>query len=174
MSSGWSLYSGLFQSPRAKPLPRHGDEMISHYTYSSQASRSPPSGRAHGNYSQRPATSGAAISWSTWTWANGGILYREALRRAYTQALRDLGQLHVSDARYADAIGVYQRVLAQDNYFEAAHRELMRCYARLGETSQALRHFQSLRQLLRAELAAEPSPETMLLFERLRSGDDVE
>ena len=101
------------------------------------------------------------------------VLRRESLRRAYTQALMDLGALHLADARYADAVAVYRRVLAQDEYFEAAHRELMRCFARLGESSQALRHFQSLRTLLRDELGAAPSPETLLLYERLRRGDDV-
>ena len=99
--------------------------------------------------------------------------YGEALRRAYATALMDLGQLHVADARYADALEVYQRMLSADNLFEAAHRELMRCYARVGESNRALRHYQSLRRLLRAELAAEPSPETTLLFERLRRGDDI-
>ena len=79
----------------------------------------------------------------------------------------------VADARYADALEVYQRMLSADNLFEAAHRELMRCYARVGESNRALRHYQSLRRLLRAELAAEPSPETTLLFERLRRGDDI-
>jgi len=68
---------------------------------------------------------------------------------------------------------VYERVLTLDPYLELAQREAMRCCARLGETSHALRKYQSLRQLLRNELAAVPSAETTLLYERLRRGDDV-
>jgi DNA-binding SARP family transcriptional activator len=101
------------------------------------------------------------------------VAYRESLRSAYIQALMDLGRLHVANAHYSDAIDVYRRVLASDDYFEDAHRELMRCYARLGETRLALKHYRSQRQLLKDELGAEPSPETTLLYERLRRGDDV-
>jgi DNA-binding SARP family transcriptional activator len=101
------------------------------------------------------------------------ILRREGLRQSFLQALLDLGRLHFADARYAEAAACYQRVLAHDNYLELAHRELMRCYARQGETSQALRHYQGLRNLLHDELGAEPSAETALLYERLRRGDDV-
>ena len=76
-------------------------------------------------------------------------------------------------AGYQQAAGAYQRALAFDDYLEQAHRELMRCYARQGETGQALRHYQRLGELLAAELGARPSPETTLLYERLRRGDDV-
>jgi predicted ATPase/two-component SAPR family response regulator len=101
------------------------------------------------------------------------IFRREELRRLFLQALVDLGQLYFAEARYQKAADSYQRLLTHDNYLEVAHRELMRCYARQGETGQALRHYQKLRQLLHDELQAEPSLETTLLYERLRRGDDV-
>jgi non-specific serine/threonine protein kinase len=101
------------------------------------------------------------------------ILRREELRQVFLLALLDLGQLHFVATRYASAAACYRRVLAHDNYLELAHRELMRCYARQGETSQALRHYHSLHTLLRDELGTSPSAETALLYERLRRGDDV-
>jgi predicted ATPase/DNA-binding SARP family transcriptional activator len=101
------------------------------------------------------------------------IFHREELRRRYMNALLDLGQLYFADARYASAVEVYQRCLALDDYLELAHRELMRCYTRQGEASQALRHYQHLRDRLRRDLRAEPSPETTLLYERLRRGDGI-
>jgi len=64
-------------------------------------------------------------------------------------------------------------LLALDNYLELAHRELMRCFARQGETSHAIQHYQHLREMLKRELQAEPSPETVLLYERIRQGDEV-
>ena len=76
-------------------------------------------------------------------------------------------------AHYAAAIDVYQRLLTFDNLLELAHRELMRCYARQGESGQAVRHYQQLHAALRQELNTEPSPETTLLYQRLRRGDAI-
>ena len=101
------------------------------------------------------------------------IFKRESLRQQFLQALLDLGTLYLADARYADAITAYQRALSFDNYVEVAHRELMLCYARQGEVAQAMRHFDELRQWMREEFGAEPSAETLLLYDRLRRGDDV-
>jgi DNA-binding SARP family transcriptional activator len=101
------------------------------------------------------------------------IFKREELRRRYVQALIDLGALYFVEAQYDRAIAVYRRLLALDNYLELAHRELMRCFARQGETGHAIQHFQQFRALLRTELQTEPSPETVMLYERLKRGESV-
>jgi DNA-binding SARP family transcriptional activator len=101
------------------------------------------------------------------------VIRREALRQAWQDALLQLGQLHFAAGRYAVAAEIYQRVLSFDPYLELGHRELMRCHARRGETGQAVRQYQALRELLHKELHSEPSPETLLLYERLRRGDSV-
>jgi predicted ATPase/DNA-binding SARP family transcriptional activator/Tfp pilus assembly protein PilF len=101
------------------------------------------------------------------------IFQREELRQRYVQALIDLGALHFADAHYDRAAAVYRRLLALDAYLELAHRELMRCLVRLGEVGHAIQHYQQLREMLRRELQAEPSPETVMLFERIRRGDEV-
>jgi len=101
------------------------------------------------------------------------IFRRENLRQSYLQGLLDLAQLYHADARYTDAIATLQRALSLDNYLEVAHRELMRAYARQGDAARAVRHFNELRRLMREELDAEPSAETLLLNERLKRGDDI-
>ncbi|MCC6188188.1 MAG: tetratricopeptide repeat protein, partial [Anaerolineales bacterium] len=101
------------------------------------------------------------------------IFQREELLRRGLEARLALGELYFAGARYAQAADVYRRLVALDPYLETAHRELMRCLARQGETGRAVRHYQALRQLLRDELNTQPAPETTLLFERLRRGDDV-
>lgn len=101
------------------------------------------------------------------------IFRREQLHQSLLQALLDLGQVYLAEARYADATRTFQRTLALDNYLEIAHRELMRTYARMGDAARAVRHFNEWQRLMRQELGAEPSPETRLLYERLRRGDDV-
>jgi predicted ATPase/DNA-binding SARP family transcriptional activator len=101
------------------------------------------------------------------------IFRREALGQAFLQALLDLGQIYLAESRYSDATATFHRLLSFDNYFEVAHRELMRCYARQGDVARALRHFHDLQRLMEEELGARPSAETLVLYEQLRRGDDV-
>ncbi len=99
------------------------------------------------------------------------LVPREELRKKHLEALLTLGQLLFAEGSFGEAGDVYLRIIHHDAYLEAAHRELMRCYARQGELSQALRHYRMLVDLLRSELGAAPAPETTTLFERLRRGE---
>ncbi len=101
------------------------------------------------------------------------LLQQEELRRQYLEALLTLGQLHFNEGHYAQAADAYRKAIAHDSYLETAHRELMRCYAHLGERRQALRHYQILLERLRDELDSPPDPETTALFERLCQGDNI-
>lgn len=100
------------------------------------------------------------------------LLRREELQRVVLEALQTLGRLLAGKGCWAEAAEAYRQAIARDNLLEAAHRELMRCYARLGERGQALRHYQALVELLDEELGAPPAPETTALFERLRRGEE--
>jgi predicted ATPase/DNA-binding SARP family transcriptional activator len=101
------------------------------------------------------------------------VIRREALRQSFLDALLQLGRLFFAEARNIAAAEIYGRVLNLDPYLETAHRELMRCHARRGETGRAVQQYRALQELLQKELNAEPSPETVLLYERLRRGDNV-
>lgn len=101
------------------------------------------------------------------------ISAREELRQRSLEARLTLGELYFADARYGQAAEVYRRLITLEPYLETAHRELMRCLARQGETAQAVQRYQRLSRLLLEELKTQPAPETTLLFERLRRGDDV-
>jgi predicted ATPase/two-component SAPR family response regulator len=98
---------------------------------------------------------------------------QEELRRLHGEALLGLGGLLSQEGRYAEAAEAYRKAIAHDELLEAAHRELMRCHARLGERSQALRHYQALVELLREELGSLPAPETAELHRSLLRGEDV-
>lgn len=52
---------------------------------------------------------------------------------------------------------------------EPLHRTLMRIHAARGEHSRALKQFASLRAMLERELGVRPEPESLALFERIRS-----
>jgi predicted ATPase/DNA-binding SARP family transcriptional activator len=98
---------------------------------------------------------------------------QRALRERYQSALLLLGKLLAAGGRQREAAEVYQRAIAHDSLLEGAHRALMRCYARQGERGQALRHYQSLVELLQDEIGADPAPETIALYQQLRCGDVV-
>jgi len=98
---------------------------------------------------------------------------REELRRKYLDALLDLGQLFFAQADYAHAAESYRRAIEKEAVLERAHRELMRCLARLGERGQALRQYQTLTQIMHAELGAPPAPESVALYERLKQGEEI-
>jgi DNA-binding SARP family transcriptional activator len=98
---------------------------------------------------------------------------REHLRRRYQEGLFGLGQLCMAEGQYSQAAEVYRRAIAHDPYLEAAHRELLRCYARQGERGQAVRHYRALVERMRDELGVSPAPETTALVERLRRGEAI-
>ena len=101
------------------------------------------------------------------------LLRREDLRRKYLDALLSPGQLLFTQNEYARAAESYRRAPEKDEVLEEAHRELMRCYARLGERGQALRHYQIFEQMMRDELGSSPAPESVVLYEQLKRGEEV-
>jgi len=101
------------------------------------------------------------------------LLRRENLHRKYLDALLRLGRLLFTQRAYAHAAETYRRAIEKDNVQEDAHRELMRCYARLGQRAQALRHYQTFEHILRTELGAPPAPESVALFEQLQRGEEI-
>jgi TolB-like protein len=65
---------------------------------------------------------------------------------------------------------VAKRLLAVDPLQEAAHRALMRTYARSGERNLALRQFQDCEEALRRELGVEPESATLDLYREIVGG----
>jgi DNA-binding SARP family transcriptional activator len=98
---------------------------------------------------------------------------RQELEREYLDALLMLGRLYTDQAQYPQALDMYHKAIAVDGYLEVAHRELMRCYARMGEYGEAARHYQALSGLLRDELGVHPSPESQALYAQLLQGSSA-
>src|SRR5919199_1521007 len=106
---------------------------------------------------------------ATGEWA---LLRRDDLQREYLGVLLALGAVWFAAGCYARAASIYRQVIVHDSYLEFAHRALMRCYVRLGERCQGLRHYQELCERTRHELGAVPDPETTALFEELCRGEE--
>jgi len=101
---------------------------------------------------------------------NWYLLRQSEMRKKYVNALLALGQLFLAQGQYAQAADTYSQLIAHDRFVESAHRELMRCYALQGERSQALRHYQTLQEMMDEEFGSSPDPETMDLFQQIRDG----
>jgi len=139
-----------------------------------KSTSSPPTGRSHAiAHLQAAADLWRGDFLADMEAGDWALFQREALRQDLFDGLLLLADLRFAEALYPAAAETYRRALILDGYLELAHRGLMRCYARQGEAAQAARHYQDLRQLLKNELGTAPSPETTLLYDRIRRGDDI-
>lgn len=68
-----------------------------------------------------------------------------------------------------EALGEYERVIAEEPLHEPAHRGLMRTLAASGQRAHALRGYERLRTTLEG-LELTPEPQTLELLERIRGG----
>jgi predicted ATPase/DNA-binding SARP family transcriptional activator len=88
---------------------------------------------------------------------------RESLHELQLALLVELAELQDDGA----AIETLQRAVVEDPLHEVAHRALMRRFAAAGRRQQALAQYQQLRHALRAELAADPDPESRRLYREI-------
>jgi predicted ATPase/DNA-binding SARP family transcriptional activator len=95
------------------------------------------------------------------------LVRRDELARSFESALLATGRLHAAAGRYQPAAAAFRRAVAHDPLNETAHRELMTCWVRLGETARAVRHYQELVELLQEQVGVPPAAETTALYRRL-------
>jgi len=112
-----------------------------------------------------------------------GLVLREALydewllgaqhqfRRTACDVIERLASRLTELDRADEAVDVLNRRIAMDPACESAHRHLMELFERTGRRSDALRQYQFLSDALSRELSAEPSPETTVVYERIRKGN---
>lgn len=98
---------------------------------------------------------------------------RATRREQFFDAAAKLGAGYFDAARHAEARAVYEKMIAQDNLNEDAQRAWMQCLAKMGDAPRALRQYETLKQILRDELGAEPARETRLLYEKLKRGKPI-
>jgi LuxR family transcriptional regulator, maltose regulon positive regulatory protein len=93
--------------------------------------------------------------------------YRESYRENYLQALLGSAQCALIRGGFGDSLGFLRTALEVDPYREETHRAIMTCYARQGEKQKLRTHYESLKRLLKDELAILPSTETSSLANAL-------
>ncbi len=92
---------------------------------------------------------------------------RDELARSFESALLATGRLHMAAGRFQPAATAFRRAVSHEPLNETAHRELMTCWVRLGETARAVRHYEELADLLRRQVGVGPAAETTGLYRRL-------
>jgi DNA-binding SARP family transcriptional activator len=85
----------------------------------------------------------------------------------YIKALVGIGRCHETRKEFEEAAGWYKRAVEVNELREDIHRRIMRCYDRAGRCAEALAQYRYFQEVLRRELAIEPSDETTRLYEEI-------
>jgi len=96
------------------------------------------------------------------------VIQRESLHRQALELCFTLAAAHEEQGDYEQAQHYARRQIELEPWREEAHRQLMRVLARSGQRTAALAQFAHCCQLLADELAVEPAPETITLYEQIR------
>jgi ATP/maltotriose-dependent transcriptional regulator MalT/DNA-binding SARP family transcriptional activator len=92
---------------------------------------------------------------------------QERLRHEYLNVLVYLSTHHLREGNYEDCLSLSQEALTIDAFSEEIYRQIMHCYARLGNRTAALKSYEKCSEMLQNELGVEPAPETEILCERI-------
>lgn len=98
---------------------------------------------------------------------------RQKLAELFIEGCLYAAQAYLARAELAEAAVWGRRTVAAAPWLEEAYQLLMRCYARQGQRSLALRIYDEAVASLQEELAVSPSTQTKRLAERLRNGEPI-
>jgi DNA-binding SARP family transcriptional activator len=94
---------------------------------------------------------------------------RRHLKDMYLQALEYLAEAYCDSGQLLLAVDFGQQAISADPCYEAAHRLLMRCYARQNQQQLVSRQYRLCAAALHDELDVSPTTETVQLFRSLTS-----
>ncbi len=97
------------------------------------------------------------------------LLKRERLHRMALRVFERLADHYLRRGAYETAHQYALRQLELEPWREEAHRQAMHALALDGQRSAALAQYQQCRRILAAELKAEPSNETIALYEQIKA-----
>jgi diguanylate cyclase (GGDEF)-like protein len=98
------------------------------------------------------------------------VFYREQHFRQLLSCYRSLSDYYQNEGDYELAYKFAWQYVNLAPLEEAAHRQLMNLLTISGRRSAALEQYHACRLLLAKELGVEPSPETVSLYEKIKTG----
>lgn len=101
------------------------------------------------------------------------LIERERFEQQVIDLLARLAEWHAGNRAPEAAAEALGRLLALDPLREDAHRQRMWVLALAGQRAAALAQYERCREILRAELGAEPALATVAMAEQIRSGRDI-
>jgi two-component SAPR family response regulator len=116
-------------------------------------------GAAEGLYRGEYLRDDLYVEWPTAT--------RERLRETYLAMLADAAHIHALAGGFDEAAAFCRKILRVEPWREEVYRRLMEYLAAAGRPNDALRAYEECRRALRAEVDAEPSPETKRLRDEI-------
>ena len=164
--AGWVRYAdGHYQFDRTR---EHECDVTAFEDALTAARRAKPSAAGLPDLQRAVAVYGGDFldGMSVGEWA---LTRRDELRRAFESALLASGRMLAAAGRHQAAASAFRRAVAHEPLNESAHRELMACWVRLGETARAVRHYEELAERLREQLGVSPATETTALYRKLTS-----
>jgi SARP family transcriptional regulator, regulator of embCAB operon len=93
--------------------------------------------------------------------------HRRRLKDICVRALDCLAEIYLARGDNLRAVQAASETIALEPFRETGCQRLMRAHQALGNRAEALRAYERCRMLLAEELGADPSPETVALYERL-------
>jgi DNA-binding SARP family transcriptional activator len=96
---------------------------------------------------------------------------RAYLRDKTMQSLSRIVEHCGQQQQYRQGIVHGRRLLLLEPWLEKTHRQLMWQLAKSGERAAALAQYDESRKMQEEELGVEPEPETMALYEQIKSGE---
>lgn len=97
-------------------------------------------------------------------WTDG---LRDSYEQLRIEAMTEAARCAFVRGNFKDAIVLYRDINQIDPYREDIHRQILRCYAELGQTGQVLSHYHRLEKKLRDDLDIPPEKETTNLIKRI-------
>jgi DNA-binding SARP family transcriptional activator/tetratricopeptide (TPR) repeat protein len=95
---------------------------------------------------------------------------REQVGQAYLHAVATLATQYQTQGAWEKVLDATQLALAFDNLQEPMYRLAMIAHAQVGQRTEAIRLYDTLRKVLSAELGVEPLPETSALHSSILTG----
>jgi two-component SAPR family response regulator len=164
--TGWVLYAdGRYRFDRTR---EHECDVTAFEDALAAARRARPSSAGLPDLQRAIAAYGGDFldGMSAGEWA---LVRRDELRRAFESALLASGRMLAAAGRHQAASVAFRRAVAHEPLNESAHRELMTCWAQLGESARAVKHYEELAARLHDQLGVPPATETTALYRKLTS-----